>query len=134
MNRTLALALAALALVALAAVACNGDDSSPADGSPSATVTPGSGDTPGVAVGTYIDAGRLDGHQLDIDRKTKCPLESVQTVTAGKPTIGSRVSLAQFCLASMDFVPDKSITILVDLPDTGESWEMKLEFDSEVSL
>ena len=130
------LALAALALVALAAVACNGngDDSSPADGSPSTTVTPGSGDSPAVAVGTYIDANGLDGHKLDLSRQAECPLEPVQTVIAGTPTILSRLFMGQFCLASKDWEPDKAITIIVDLPDTGERWEMKLEFDSEVSL
>ena len=143
-NHPLKLALAALALVALAAVACNGDDSSPVGGSPSPdaspnaaftpVITPGSGDSPAVAVASYIDANSLDGHELDLSRETECPLEPVQTVTAGTPTIVSRIGLGQFCLASKDFVPDKAITIIVDLPDTGERWEMKLEFDSEVSL
>lgn len=133
-NHPLKLALAVLALVALAAVACNGDDSSPADGSPSAAVTAGSGDSPILAVATYIDSGHLDGHQLDINRKAECSLEPVQTVTAGTPTTLSRLYLAQFCLTSEDWFPDKATTIIVDLPDTGESWEMKLELDSEVSL
>lgn len=136
----LRLVLAGMAFVALAAVACNGDDSPPDSGSPSAdtspgvAVTPGSGATPAVAVGTYIDAGRLDGHQLDLSRQTECPLGPVQTVTAGTPTIISRIGLGQFCLATKDWEPDKAITIIVDLPDTGEAWEMKLEFDSNVSL
>ena len=127
-NHPLKLALAALALVALAAVACNGDDSSPADGSPSA------GDTPIMAVANYIDSGHLDGYQLDINREADCTLEPVQTVTAGTPTTASRLYLAQFCLTSEDWFPDKATTIIVDLPDTGESWEIKLELDSEVSL
>ena len=128
----------------MAAVACNGDDSSPVGGSPSPDaspngavtpgVTPGSGDTPIVALGTYIDAGSLDGHQMDLSKQTECPLEPVQTVIAETPTILSRLSMGQFCIASKDWEPDKAITLIVDLPDTGEAWEMKLEFDPEVSL
>jgi len=142
-NHTLKLALAGVAIT-LAAVACNGDDSSPTDGSPSPdaspnaaftpVITPGSGDSPVVAVASYIDANSLDGHELDLSRETECPLEPVQTVTAGTPTIVSRVGLGQFCLASKDWEPDKAITVIVDLPDTGESWEMKLEFEADVSM
>jgi hypothetical protein len=143
-NHPLKLALAALTLVALAAVACNGDDSSPADGSPSPdgsptsaftpVVTPGTGEVPLQAVGNYIEIYGLDGHRLDTSRVADCPAEAIQTVVAGTPTIVSRLALNQFCLAAKDFEPDKAITVIVDLPDTGKSWEMKLEFDSEVSL
>ncbi len=133
-----------MALATLATVACNGDESSPADGSPSdgasptttftPIVTPGSGATPIQAVGTYIDANSLDGHPLDLSRNAECPLEPVQTVVAGTPTILSRLGLGQFCLAAKDYEPDKAITVIVDLPDTGESWEMKLEFQGDSSL
>ena len=142
-NRALGLALAVLALVALAVAACNGD-SSPDGGSPSPgttpnggltpVITPGSGASPAQAVGTYIDANTLDGYELDLSKQTECPLEPAQTVVAGTPTIVSRVGLGQFCLAAKDWEPDKAITVIVDLPDSGESWEMKLEFDSETSL
>ena len=138
------LALAALALVALTAMACNGDDSEPVDGSPSPadsprpspnpSVTPGAGDTPVTAVGTYIDTIGLDGNHLDLSSETECPLSEVQTVVAGTPTLISRISLYQYCLASKDWEPDKAITVIVDLPGSGESWEMKLDFDAEVSL
>jgi hypothetical protein len=147
-SHTLKLALVGAALVTLAAVACNGDDSSPVDGSPSPgaspdgavtpvvtrAITPGSGNSPAEAVGTYIDANALDGHQLDLSRETECPLEPVQTIVAGTPTIVSRIGLGQFCLASKDWEPDKAITVIVDLPDTAESWEMKLEFDADSAL
>ena len=138
-NRALGLALAVLALVALAVAACNGDSSpdggSPSPGaSPTAAITPGSGTSPAQAVATYIDANTLDGYELDLSKQTECPLEPAQTVVAGTPTIVSRVGLGQFCLAAKDWEPDKAITVIVDLPDSGESWEMKLEFDSETSL
>jgi hypothetical protein len=139
-NRTLKLFLTAVALVALAAVACNGDDSSPAGGSPSPdaspnpaftpVITPGSGLTAAQAVGTYIDANGLDGHQLDWTRQEECPLEEV----IGTPGVESRLYMAQFCLTPMNVVPEKTMTIVVDLPDTGETWEMKLEFDADISL
>ncbi len=139
-NRTLHLALTAVALVALAAVACNGngggdrDDSSPTDGSPTTNVTPGTGDTPGMAAGTYIQDIGLDGHFLDLSRQVECPLEPVQTVVAGNPTIISRIALGQFCLSTKVPEADKALTFLAQLPDTGETWEMNLEFDDEVSL
>lgn len=141
------LALVALALMALAAVACNGDDSSPTGGSPSphtspepspGTVTPDvtadAGETPAQAVATYIDTVGLDGQQLDLSRMADCPKDAVQTVVAETPTVVSRIALAQFCLALKNWEPDKAVTIIVDLPDSGESWEMRLEFDSDVSL
>ena len=40
-----------------------------------------------MALGTYLDANGLDGHQLDLSRQADCPLEPVQTVIAGTPTI-----------------------------------------------
>ncbi len=138
------LAVAWVALVTLAAVACNGDESSPVSGSPSPgaspvadvtpVVTPGSGADPIQAVATYIDVIGLDGHRLDNSRQAECPLEPVQTVTAGTPITMSTLYLAQFCLTSQDWQPEEATTIIVDLPDTGEAWEMKLELDSEVSL
>ncbi len=138
------LALTALALVALAAVACNGDDSSPADGSPSPdssptasvtpVITPGTGESPLQAVGTLIEVNGLDGHRLDASRVAECPVEAIQTVVAGTPTIVSRLALNQFCLAAKDYEPDKAITVIADLPDTGEVWEMELEFDPDLAL
>jgi hypothetical protein len=146
-NHPLKLALAALTLVALAAVACNGDDSSPADGSPSSNaspspdgsptaavtpiITPGTGE---VAVGSLIEVNGLDGHRLDTSRVADCPAEAIQTVVAGTPTIESRLALNQFCIAAKDFEFDKAITVIVDLPDTGEVWEMELEFDADLAL
>lgn len=147
-SHTLKLALAGVALLTLAAVACNGDDSSPLDGSPTPgaspdggvtpvvtrAITPGSGNSPAEAIGTYIDANRLEGHPLDLSRQTECPIEPVQTVVAGTPTIVSRIGLGQFCIASKDWEPDKAITAIIDLPDTAESWEIKLEFDADSAL
>ena len=149
-NRTLMLALAGVALVALAAVACNGDDSRQPDASPNASatpsgspspdaspgatvapvVTPGSGPTPVQAVATYIDDDGLDGHRLDLTKQAECPLEAVIET----PTVTSRISLGQFCLTAMNVVPEKAMTIVLDLPETGDTWEMKLEFDADVSL
>ena len=143
-SQILRLALAALTLMAVMAVACNGDDSEPDGGSPSPvgsprpspnpSVTPGVGDSPAVAVGRYIDAYGLDGHQLDLSQEAQCPLEAVQTVTAGTATITSTIAMGQFCLASKDWVPDKAITVIIILPGTDEAWEMKLDFDNEISL
>lgn len=128
------LTLAALALVAVAAVACDGgDSSSPGDSaSPQASPigTPGTGAVPIQAVLSYIEAEILDGQAIDTTRKADCPLE--ETAVAGE--VNSRLSAGQFCLTTKDFVPDQSLTIIAELTDTGETWDMSLEFDSEAAL
>ena len=132
----------------MAAVACNGDDSSPASGSPSpeaspnanATVTvtpivtpivtPGSGIQPVQAIITYIEANGLDGHQLDLASAADCPIQEMLAT----PDVTSVLVLGQFCLTAKGVEPQRATTIVLELPDTGEMWEMKLEFDADVSL
>lgn len=146
------LGVAAVAVVALAAVACDGSGSggSPSpDASPggaTSVITPGSGTSPAQAVGTYIITNGLDGHKLDLNTLADCPLEdapvtpelgetpSDEPTPSGTVQQVSRASLSQFCLTLIDFLPEESVTIFVDLPETGEVWTMKLEFDSDDSL
>lgn len=139
-NHALKLALATLALVALAAVACNGDDSSPASGSPSpdaspdatviSTVTPGSGPQPIEAITSHIEANGLDGQKLSSTTRTDCPVEEA----LGTPGVTSTLALGQFCIIVKDVEIQKAMTVILELPDTGETWEMKLEFEADVSL
>jgi hypothetical protein len=137
-NRLFWVTLAAVALLTAGAVACNGDDSSgdppsPA-GSPGATTvtttpTPGTGVQPINAILSYLQANSLDGHELDLDTETDCSRDTLAT-----PGVTSTVNLGQFCLTSKDVVPQESLTTIIQLPDTGETWEVKLEFDADVSL
>jgi hypothetical protein len=135
-NHALKLALATLALVALAAAACSGNNSSPASGSPSpgasvvASVTPGSGVQPITAITSYISANGLDGQQLSPTTRSDCPVQE----ELATPGVSSTLAVGQFCLIAKDVEPEKAMTIVLQLPDTGESWEMKLEYNADVSL
>jgi hypothetical protein len=153
------LALAAVALVALAAlaaIACNDDDSSPANGSPSpdaspdaspnaspdaspdaspsatttGAITPVSGPLPIHAIINYLQNNGLDEHKLDLDltEQTVCP-SSAQLET---PEATSTLTLGQFCLIFIGADPEMVITI-VELPDTDTAWEMNLEPDADAS-
>jgi hypothetical protein len=139
------LALAVVALLAAGAAACDGDDStvdSPSPvGSPGITpvVTPGSGVSPIQAVGTYVATNGLDGHALDLapEAQANCPIVEAtptSTDTPGTPTPVSRLFLGQFCITISDFEVEESATALVELPDTDEAWQMKLEFDNDDAL
>lgn len=146
--------VAALAVVALAAVACDGGGDSPSSPTPAGAtpvITPGSGISPAQAVGTYISAKGLDGHELELNTLADCPLEETpDTATPeGTPSdepasptptstpqiqLVSRAALGQFCLTIEDLQLEDSVTVIVELPDTGETWDMKLEWDSDASV
>lgn len=146
-NHALKLTLAALALLGLTAVACNGDNSSPANGSPSPAsgspspatspvatppggFTPGTGYSPIQAVGTLLQLEGLEGHQIDASRLADCPVEEI----IGTPDLVGRFAVAQFCMIVKDLVPDESVTIILDLPDTGDTWDVRLEYDADTLL
>lgn len=160
-NRTrgLAQAVVVAVLVVLAAVACNGDGTSPAGGSPApdaspspeaspseaspspdaspsadATATPsippGSGRQPIDAITSYIAANGLDGQELSVTTREDCDPQG----PLATPGVTSTLALGQFCIIAKDLELEKAVTIVLDLPDTGETWEMKLEFDAETSL
>ena len=145
-NHALAAAVI-VAILAVAAMACGGDDASPSDATPSdgsptsdatvtSVITPGAGANPVLAVGTYVFEHGLDGHELsqDPEEHAECPPGgAVITTVPGTPTLVPRIFLGQFCLTPQDAAPESETTIILDLPDTGEAWEFKLEFDSEDS-
>jgi hypothetical protein len=139
-DQTFKLFLVAVAFVALAAIACNG---SPANGgSPSTEASPVAGQTPLVkpspgsgyepiqAILSYGETTGFDGLRLDANVQTDCPL----TDLLGTPGVASTMALGQFCVVFKDVAYQKATTAVLQLPDTGESWEMKLELDSEDSL
>lgn len=127
-TRSARLALAAVvfaAVASLAVIACDGGDNRPAV-TAEPNVTPGTGISPVEAVGTYITLNGLDGRGIDPTKLAECPLSDDILATPG---IVSRFAIAQFCFTAKDLVPQESIVMTVELPETGEVWDFRVAYD-----
>jgi hypothetical protein len=146
-----AIALAFLVPVLALALACKdggGSNGDGGDGEETAgpQTTPGVGLSPAQAIGTLLNAEGLDGHELDPSTVAECPVipatptptpapdETPEGEATPEVPLASRAALNQFCLTVVDFQPEESAEVLIELPETGEAWTASLEYDSDSSM
>lgn len=131
----IALIGAAALVMILALAACNSDGpdrSGPPGPDETQVFEPGFGAGPVHALATYLDANDLDGHTLQTGMLADCMIRDfTRTPVTGTPPAMARVALGQFCIDVRDLVHDESARLVIQLPDTGETWEAAVRWDAD---